>query len=54
MLTGLSDASYPRALEIYFIATPMGTIVPLKLGLAQNSAHASISLRRFSNRSPRR
>jgi hypothetical protein len=33
---------------------PIATTSPLAAGLAQNSAQASMSLRRFSNRSPRR
>ncbi len=38
MLTGLSDASYPRAARTYLSALLMGTTVPLKLGLAQYAA----------------
>lgn len=34
--------------------TRIGTTVPMVGSLAQNSAQASISRRRFSNRSPRR
>jgi hypothetical protein len=34
-------------------AEVIGTTLPVTLGLAQKSAHASMSLRRFSKRSPR-
>jgi hypothetical protein len=46
-LAGLS----PR-LGFYFTAAPIGTTLLPLLGFPQNSAHTSISRRRFSNRSP--
>ena len=54
MLTGLSGATLsPRVRNAYFTALPIGTTFFSSFFAVQNCAQASISRRRFSNRSLR-